>query len=140
MSRTLVSLLVLLLPLGAARAQLREPTCPTFVSMSDAQREFITVGMIAGFEVATRFTQETAMNRAADPELGKGAQLASDRLSRLMLNLRGRSPRDIAARIRQDCVQGKYLASTANQVFLDVMIEATPGRGRPEPAKPTTAP
>ena len=38
MSRIALVLFVVLFPLAAARAQIREPSCPTFAAMTDTQR------------------------------------------------------------------------------------------------------
>jgi hypothetical protein len=124
------ALLVLWVP-SAPRAQLREPSCPTFAGMSQAQRDVIVLGMLAGFVAATTLAQETAVERASHPGDASGARLVSERLTRTALNVQGLTARQVSAKLRDACALGKNLASPANLVLLELMIAAAPRERRP---------
>jgi hypothetical protein len=123
-----IVLLVLLVPAGAARAQMREPSCVTFSGLNDSQREYLTLGMLGGFYAATTLAQRAAAAAGEDAAKAPGAREVSNALTATMTNAQGRSARSLAAELRQACTLGKYLGSPANLALLDLLLAAKPRR------------
>ncbi len=91
--------------------------CPAYVSMGEPERVLVAHGLLSGYLLAATLARERSLDAVSDPKLGPGLRAAATELGRPLTRLQGKTPREVAEALGEECGKTHSMARDVAVAF-----------------------